>query len=153
MQEYTLNQGIKTIVKNNKNTPRSAFVMYAKLNNDEPKAGLYYLMSQLLFQGTTNRTSEQLASDLDENAIDISVEKKADYIRFKIQCLNEDIELALSIFQDIIENSTFDEEIRKSEKNNFFRRKRLTVSAHPANYPPRRETKCSCSSVGRAHPW
>lgn len=109
MQEYTLNQGIKTIVKNNKNTPRSAFVMYAKLNNDEPKAGLYYLMSQLLFQGTTNRTSEQLASDLDENAIDISVEKKADYIRFKIQCLNEDIELALSIFQDIIENSTFDE--------------------------------------------
>ena len=109
MQEYTLNQGIKTIIKNNKNTPRTAFVMYAKLNNDEQKAGLYFLMSQLLFQGTTNRTSEQLASDLDENAIDISVEKKADYLRFKIQCLNEDIELALSIFQDIIENSTFDE--------------------------------------------
>ena len=109
MQKYILENGITTIIKNNKNTPRTAFVMYAKLNNDEHKAGLYYLMSQLLFQGTTNRTSEQLAIDLEENAIDISVEKKADYIRFKIQCLNEDIELALSIFQDIIENSTFDE--------------------------------------------
>lgn len=109
MQKYILENGISTIIKNNRNTPRTALVMYAKLNNDEAKAGLYYLMAQLLFQGTTNRTSEQLAIDLEENAIDISVEKKADYIRFKIQCLNEDIELALSIFQDIIENSTFDE--------------------------------------------
>lgn len=109
MQKNILKNGIKVLVKNNKNTPRIAFVMYSKLNNDEKKAGLYYLMSQLLFQGTTNRTSEQLAMDLDENAIDISVEKKADYIRFKVQCLNEDIELALNIFQDIIENSTFDE--------------------------------------------
>ncbi len=109
MQQTILNNGIKTLVKNNKNTPRIAFVMYSKLNKDEPKAGLYYLMSQLLFQGTTNRSSEQLAMDLEENAIDISVEKKADYLRFKVQCLKEDIELAMSIFQDIIENSTFAE--------------------------------------------
>ena len=109
MQKYILENGISTIIKNNKNTPRTAVVMYAKLNNDESKAGLYFLMAQLLFQGTTNRSSEQLAIDLEENAIDINVEKKADYLRFKVQCLNEDIELALSIFQDIIENSTFDE--------------------------------------------
>ncbi len=109
MERYTLKNGIKTIIKQNHNTPRSAVVMYAKLNSDEKKAGLYYLMTQLLFQGTKTKSAEELASILDENAIDLNFEKKADYIRFKIQCLNEDIELALEIFQDVIENSTFDE--------------------------------------------
>ena len=109
MEKYMLNNGIKTIVKINKNTPRTAVVMYAKLNKDEPKAGLYYLMTQLFFQGTKTKTAEELATLLDENAIDICIEKKADYIRFKIQCLNEDINTALNIFEDMIENSTFDD--------------------------------------------
>ena len=109
MTKYTLKNNIETIIKINKNTPRTAIVLYAKLNKDEEKAGLYLLTTQLLLQGTTNRTAEELANELDENAIDITCEKKADYIRFKIQSLNEDIFKALDIFQDIIENSTFDE--------------------------------------------
>lgn len=109
MERYTLKNGIKTLIKRNNNTPRTAIVLYVKLNNDEPKTGLYYLMSQLLFQGTKTRTSEQLANELDENAIDLNIEKKADYIRFKLLCLNEDINSALEILQDVIENSTFNE--------------------------------------------
>ncbi len=109
MERYTLKNGIKTIIKKNNNTPRTAIVLYTKINNDEEKAGIYYLMSQMLFQGTKNRTSEQLAMELDENAIDINIEKKADYIRFKLQCLNEDINQGLEILQDIIENSTFND--------------------------------------------
>lgn len=109
MERYTLKNGIKTIIKKNNNTPRIAIVLYVKLNNDEPKSGLYYLMTQLFFQGTKNRTSEQLANELDENAIDLNIEKKADYIRFKLLCLNEDVNLALEILEDVLENSTFDE--------------------------------------------
>ena len=107
MEKYTLKNGINVLVKNNKNTPRVAVVLYAKLNRDEEKAGLYYLLTQLLYQGTITKTSEELANILDENAIDLCIEKKADYIRFKVFCLNEDINLALEILQDIIENSTF----------------------------------------------
>lgn len=109
MKRYTLKNGIQTIIKRNNNTPRCAVVMYAKINKDEKKAGIYYLMTQLLFQGTKSKSAEELASLLDENAIDMTFEKKADYIRFKVQCLNEDINTALEIFEDIIENSTFDE--------------------------------------------
>lgn len=116
MKKITLKNGINTIIKINKNTPRTAVVLYAKLNRDEEKAGLYYLMTQLLFQGTKNRTSEELAQELDENAIELSFEKKSDYIRFKILCLNEDINHALEIFEDIIENSTFDEYQKESQK-------------------------------------
>ena len=109
MERYTLKNGIKTIIKRNNNTPRTALVLCAKLNKDETKAGLYYLMVQMLFQGTKTRTSEFLVNELDENGIDLNVEKKSDYIRVKLISLNEDINLALEIMQDIIENSTFND--------------------------------------------
>ena len=107
MNKYRLNNGIETIIKINKNTPRTAIVMFSRLNKDEEKAGLYILLTRLLLQGTKNKTAEELANELDENAIEISFEKKADYLRFKILCLNEDINHALEIFEDIIENTTF----------------------------------------------
>lgn len=109
MNKVILKNKIETIIKTNKNTPRTAIVLYAKLNKDEKKAGLYCLLTQLLLQGTKNRTSEELANELDENAIDLSFEKKADYVRCKIQCLNEDINHALEIFEDIMNNSTFED--------------------------------------------
>ena len=109
MERYTLKNGIKSIIKRNNNTPRTALVLCAKLNKDEEKTGLYYLMVQMLFQGTKTRTSEYLVNELEENGIDLNIEKKSDYIRFKLNCLNEDINLALEIMQDIIENSTFND--------------------------------------------
>ena len=66
MDRYTLKNGINTIIKKNNNTPRTAVVLYSKIDKDEEKAGLYYLLTQLLFQGTKNRTSEQIANELDE---------------------------------------------------------------------------------------
>lgn len=77
MEKYTLRNGINSIIKRNNNTPRCAFVLYSKINKDEEKAGLYYLMTQLLFQGTKTKSAEELASILDENAIDMSFEKKS----------------------------------------------------------------------------
>lgn len=109
MDKIILNNGIKAIIKTNKNTPRTAIVLYIRLcKTDVKKAGLHYLLSSLLFQGTKNRSAEELAQELNENAIEIYFEVKPDYIRFKILCLNEDVNLALEIFQDMIENSTFE---------------------------------------------
>lgn len=109
MDRYTLKNGIKTVIKRNNNTPRTAVVLHIKLNKTEKKAGLYGLLTQLLFQGTKNRTSEELANELDENAIELNIDKKADFIRLRIFCLNEDINSALDIVQDILENSTLDD--------------------------------------------
>ena len=107
MEKFILNNKIEALIKENKSTPRSAVILYAKLNKDEEKCGTNCLMTQLLLQGTEKRTSEQLATELDENAIDIDIEKKADYIRLKLLCLNEDIETGLEILSDILFNSTF----------------------------------------------
>ncbi len=116
MEKYTLKNGIEALIKRNKNTPRIALAMYMGINKDETKSGIYYIISQLMYQGTKTITAEQIANYLDENAIDLCIEKKADYIRVKLQCLNEDIEKALEIFDDIIENSTFEEYKKEAEK-------------------------------------
>ena len=109
MKKVILNNNIPLVLKNNKNTPRMALCFYFKLQKPEKKAGLYTLLNRLFLQGTTNRTSEQLANELDENAIDCYSEMKHDFIRFKLQCLNEDFEKGLEILADIIKNSTLDE--------------------------------------------
>lgn len=116
MQKTYLTNDIPVVVKTNKNTPRIALSFYFTINNPEKKAGIYTILNRLFMQGTKNRTSEQLAKELDENAIEIYSEMKHDFIRFKLLCLNEDFNLALEILEDIIQNShfeLFDKEVAK----------------------------------------
>lgn len=117
MDKMILKNGIKVDIKTNKNTPRTAIVMHIRYNkNNTGKKSIYSLLSSLLFQGTKSRSAEQLAQELDENAIDIYYDLKADYMRFKILCLNEDVNLALNIFQDMFENSTLDNYEKEIQK-------------------------------------
>lgn len=116
MREFELINGINTNLKQNKNTPRIALSLNFSIDKPEKFAGEYLLMNRLLLKGTKNYTSEELATVLDENAIDLYTEMKYDYLRFRFVALNEDFELALSILEDIISNSTFEEFEKEKEK-------------------------------------
>ena len=109
MKEFSLKNNIKTICKENKNTPRTAVCFNIAINKPEKSAGIYSLMNRLFMQGTKNRSAVELANELEENAIEVSCDMKQDYLRFRMVCLNEDFEHGLEILQDIIENSTFDD--------------------------------------------
>lgn len=116
MKKITLDNNIPVVLKENKNTPRHAMCFYFKIEEPEKKAGLYTILNRLFLQGTKNRSAHKLAQELDENAIDCYSEMKQDFIRFKLQCLNEDFEKGLEILADIIKNSTleeFDKEVIK----------------------------------------
>lgn len=107
MQEFELKNKIKAVYRQNKNTPRVGLSFNFSINEAESLPGIYCLMSRLLLQGTKTRTSEQLANELEENAIELHVDMKQDYLRFRFICLNEDFDLATEIMSDIIKNSTF----------------------------------------------
>lgn len=109
MKEFELKNKIKSVYKQNDNTPRTALSFNFAINEAEEFPGLYCLMSRLLLQGTKNRTSEQLSKELDENAIELCCDMKQDYLRFRFVCLNEDLPLAIEILADVIKNSTFEE--------------------------------------------
>ena len=97
MKEFELKNRIKSVYKQNKNTPRIALALDVAINKPEKTPGIYSLMNRLLLQGTKNRTSEQLANELEENAIELSCEMKQDFLAFHVVCLNEDIELTYRI--------------------------------------------------------
>ena len=107
MKEFTLKNNIKSIYKQNKNTPRMAFTLNIAITEPEKYAGTYSLMNRLLLQGTEKYSNTELAKVLDENAIELYTDMKQDYLRFRFVCLNEDFELAIKILDDIINNTTF----------------------------------------------
>lgn len=109
MREFELKNKINVCVKENKNTPRAALTLNISIVKPEDKIGQYTLMNRLLMKGTKQYSSEELSSVLDENAIEFLTEMKSDYLRFRFICLNEDFEKALSIMNDVILNSTFEE--------------------------------------------
>lgn len=116
MREFILNNGINCCIKQNKDTPRTAFTLNISINDDERIAGQYSLMNRLLLKGTKKYSSEDIANIMDENAIELYTEMKSDYLRFRFVCLNEDFELALSLLSDIVLNSTFEEFDKEKSK-------------------------------------
>ena len=113
---FNLTNNIEVFYKRNENTPRIALCFNFSINEKERTDGVYALMARLFMQGTKTRTSEQLANELDEYAIEFSVELKQDYIRFRFVCLNEDFSKAIELMTDIIKNSTFEEFDKELEK-------------------------------------
>lgn len=109
LHKIKLNNGINLITKINKKTPRIAFTLYLKINEQEKYSGLYSLLNRLFFQGSKKYSSIELANILEENAIECYSNLKADSLQFKIFCLNDDFDLALDILSEIIKNSTFEE--------------------------------------------
>lgn len=109
MQTFELKNKTTVVYKQNKNTPRVGLSFNFSINDEEKTSGVYCLMSRLLLQGTKTRTSEELAQELDENAIEFSVDMKQDYLRYRFVCLNEDFQHAVEIMADVIKNSTFEE--------------------------------------------
>ncbi len=116
MNEFKLENQITTVLKNNKNTPRIALSFNININEDEKIAGTYSLMARLLTQSTSSRNFEELANELDKNAIELSCDMKQDFLRFRLVCLNEDIELALELLSDIVKNADFAEFEQEKEK-------------------------------------
>lgn len=116
MEKIQLNNGITVILNDNKNTPRAAVTFYLCLENYEKKAGTSVILNRLFLQGTEKRSAEEIAKETEENAIELYSEIKADYLRFKGLCLNEDFDYMLELMEDVMLHSTlkdFDKEIVK----------------------------------------
>ncbi len=116
MIKTVLNNGINLKIIENPKTPRIALSMFFNFSNLDKRPGLMTVLNRLLLQGTINRTSEQLANELDENAIELFVELKNDYMRLRLVSLNEDFEHALEILEDVVKNSTFENFEKEVEK-------------------------------------
>lgn len=106
----TLANGITLISRQNPGTPRTAFNIFIDGGNRvETIPGVSDIASRLLLKGTTNRSAEDIAVEADTYAIDIDIDVKQDFIKIRAVFLNEDIDRAIDIVSDLIQNSTFEQ--------------------------------------------
>lgn len=115
MKTFKFNN-IESCYKQNKDTPRVGLVLNFLIENAEKYAGEYSLMNRLLLKGTSKYKAEEIANILDNNAIELYTEMKSDFLKFKLICLNEDFELALSILKEIILEPSFEEFEKEKQK-------------------------------------
>ena len=71
--------------------------------------GVNSLLARLLLQGTKTKSASQLNDEFEKECIDISFKAKQDYIKASLIFLNEDLNKALELLEDLILNSTFDD--------------------------------------------
>ncbi len=107
--EHIIKNDIDIIINNRKNTPRTSVCFYFGIDEPEKFSGTYGLFAKLLLQGTKTKSSKTLATELENNCIDVSVKAKQDYIKVNFLFLNEDFKLAMDYAKDILLNSTFEE--------------------------------------------
>lgn len=112
-----LSNGIKVITRKNTNTPRTSLNLFMTSGTKyENLAGTANLASRLLLQGTETKSSEDLANELDSNAIEMNIEAKQDYLRARALFLNEDLDEVLDIFEDVLKYSTFKNIEKEAQK-------------------------------------
>jgi len=112
-----LSNGIKVITRKNKNTPRIAVNLFIDSGiKCETKAGMASLAGRLLLQGTRSRNTEEIANELDNNAIEMSIDTKQDYTKVRSVFLNEEFDKAVDILADVTRNSTFEKVEKESIK-------------------------------------
>lgn len=95
------------IVENIKDTPRCAVYLYLTTDKKMPFAGANVLLGNLLLQGTDKKTAEDIATELENLGIEVGIDSRVDFLKVSIVCLNEDLEIALEIVNDFMQNSTF----------------------------------------------
>ena len=107
--EHIIKNHIDIVINNRKNTPRTSVCFYFGVDEQEKFSGIYGLFAKLLLQGTRTKDAKTLATELENNCIDVSIKAKQDYLKISFLFLNEDFELAMNYAKDIILNSTFGE--------------------------------------------
>ncbi len=106
---FELSNGLKVVFRQNKQTPRTAINFFINTGIvDEKKAGETSLITKLLLQGTQKRTAKEIADQTDFYGVELVTDVKQDYLKIKSLFLNDDIDFALDIMSDVIQNSTFE---------------------------------------------
>ena len=116
MKKIVLKNEIPLILNKMPNTARIALVLYFSIDENEKIPGVYSLMNRLFFQGTKAKKASEIADILDNNAIELYSQVKSDMLQFKVVCLNEDFNLALTLLKEIVFETTFDDLEKEKQK-------------------------------------
>ncbi|HYZ88982.1 MAG TPA: insulinase family protein [Myxococcales bacterium] len=108
--ERKLRNGARVLVTELHAVPLvSIDVVFGTGINGEPveKAGLAGFVSRMLTEGTTTRTTTQLAAELDDRAIELSAGAGNETSRVRMNTLREALPKAVELLADVMQNPAF----------------------------------------------
>lgn len=124
--------GLQLLIKENASLPMVTIHLYGLGGiylEDGYKPGISAFTSSLLTDGTKNRTKMEIARAIEEVGGSIVSRSDNNTFRVSIRVLKEDIELALDILADVIQNPIFpQEEIEKLRESTLLAIKNLDAN-------------------------
>ncbi len=120
IQLKTLSNGVRVVLEELPYVRSVAFGIYVKngsAHEDKEHEGISHYIEHMLFKGTKNRTSKQIAEDMDELGGQINAYTTKEYTCYHFRTLDSHFDKALDILSDMFLNSNFDETDIAKERN------------------------------------
>jgi predicted Zn-dependent peptidase len=92
------------------------FINVGSVNENDMQVGLSHFVEHMAFKGTTSRTASQISGAIESVGGFINAYTGKESTAFWVRLLKTDIELAVDIITDIVQNSVFDAEEFEKER-------------------------------------
>jgi zinc protease len=119
VHEYQLSSGLKALLVENPAIPTisiNASVLTGARYDPEEKAGLALMVSRLLDEGTTNRSSLEIAEAIESVGGAIETDGSFERIVVSVSILKKDLDLGLDLLSDLLINPIFPQDYVEKEK-------------------------------------
>lgn len=121
--KQTLSNGIRVVMEDIPYVNSVSIGIWVKngsINEDKPENGVSHFIEHLLFKGTVNRTSKEIAETIDNIGGQINAFTSKEYTCYYVKVLDDHINIAVEILSDMFNNSLFKEEDIIKEKSVIF---------------------------------
>jgi len=156
IKKYTLANGLTVLLKEDHSTETVAIRLHAlggALSETKANTGITKLVSDVMLKGTTTRSAEDIAWEIESRGGTIGAFSGYNSFGFNVTMLSRDVEVGLEILADVLANPAFSEEeverertaalasIKKIEDNidssamKFFRE--TMFAGHPYGFQPK----------------
>ncbi|MEW6374203.1 MAG: pitrilysin family protein [Thermodesulfobacteriota bacterium] len=153
LHQFTLENGLRVILEENRNAPVVALQVWVEVGSGDERdeeAGMCHFIEHMLFKGTAKRKVREMAREIESLGGMINAYTSYDHTVYHITIASRYADIGLDILSDAIQNSTFDlielererevilEEIRMGEDDPSRKLFRQTMATLFQRHPYRR---------------
>ena len=152
-QQFTLENGLRVVLEENRNAPVVALQLWVSVGSGDERdeeAGMCHFIEHMIFKGTEKRKAREMAREIESMGGSINAFTSYDQTVFHITIASRYAETGLDVLADAIKHSTFDavelererevvlEEIRMGKDDPSTRLFQQTMAAVFQKHPYRR---------------
>lgn len=120
VDKTTLDNGLKIVTErigSVKSVTAGIWVKTGSRNETDPQAGITHFLEHMLFKGTENRSSYDIAMSMESVGGYLNAFTSSEYTCYYSRCLNTQIDRALDVLSDMVLHPTFPpDEVEKEKK-------------------------------------